>query len=379
MEQGFTKPTQLPDYIGSVDYLSLMDELYMDAGNPNPLYGEEMINNYRNNVDPELYPNVNWLDAVSKDMASNTRGDLTITGGSDILRYALVASYYGERGIFVRDESKDWDSSTRLNKYNIRSNVDINVTKTTVVGISIGGYLQEQNGMAVSGQDVWNHAFETPPFVHPIQYSEGRDVRVRERTNPWAEATQHGYQTTSSSKVESLFSVEQDLKFITPGLKFKGLFSFDRYSKSWVKRHRTPTYYNPATGRDEEGNLLLSVGTDGQEFLDTENKGEWGNKATYLKEISRTIVRLMGNMPSTPCFFITNATIRTAMSSLSAAWVSPDVLPIRMTIATLPNLTLDITAPKTSRKGTALVSSLCGCRLYALRGKIHGEIQRYFF
>ena len=126
-------------------------------------------------------------------------------------------------------------------------------------------------------------AFETPPFVHPIQYSEGRDVRVRERTNPWAEATQHGYQTTSSSKVESLFSVEQDLKFITPGLKFKGLFSFDRYSKSWVKRHRTPTYYNPATGRDEEGNLLLSVGTDGQEFLDTENKGEWGNKATYLE------------------------------------------------------------------------------------------------
>jgi len=66
-------------------------------------------------------------------------------------------------------------------------------------------------------------------------------------------------------------------------LKFKGLFSFDRYSKSWVKRHRTPTYYNPATGRDEEGNLLLSVGTDGQEFLDTENKGEWGNKATYLE------------------------------------------------------------------------------------------------
>lgn len=66
LEQGFTKPTQLPDYIGSVDYLSLMDELYMDAGNPNPLYGEEMINNYRNNVDPELYPNVNWLDAVSK-------------------------------------------------------------------------------------------------------------------------------------------------------------------------------------------------------------------------------------------------------------------------------------------------------------------------
>ncbi len=56
------------------------------------------------------------------------------------------------------------------------------MTKMTVVGISIGGYLQEQNGMAVSGQDVRNHAFETPPFVHPDPIFRGRDVRVRERT-----------------------------------------------------------------------------------------------------------------------------------------------------------------------------------------------------
>lgn len=284
LEQGFTQPTRLPAYIGSADYLTLLDELYQDAGNPNPIYGVGKIDNYRRQTDPELYPDVDWLDAVSKDMASNTRGDLTITGGSDILRYALVASYYGERGIFVRDESKDWDSSTRLNKYNIRSNVDINVTKTTLIGISIGGYLQEQNGMAVGSQDIWNYAFDTPPFYHPIQYSGGRNVRVTERHNPWAEATQHGYQTTSNSKVESLFSLEQDLKFLLPGLKIKGLFSFDRYSSSWVKRSRTPTYYNPATGRDPEtGELLLSVSSDGQEFLDTSEDAAWGNKATYLE------------------------------------------------------------------------------------------------
>lgn len=284
MEQGFTQPTQLPDYIGSADYLSLMDELYMDAGNPNPLYGEELINKYRSGEDWELYPDVNWLDAISKDMASNTRGDLTITGGSDILRYALVASYYGERGIFVTDESKSWDSGTRLNKYNVRSNVDINVTKTTLVSVSIGGYLQEQNGVVQNVQDIWNYAFDTPPFVHPTQYANGDNVRVQSRQNPWAEVTQHGYKTTSNSKVESLFSIEQDLKFITPGLKIKGLFSFDRYSSSWIKRSRTPTYYNPASGRDPEtGDLILAVGTDGQEFLSTESSGEWGNKATYLE------------------------------------------------------------------------------------------------
>lgn len=294
LEQGFTQPVKLPDYIGSADYLSLLDEVYMDAGNPNPIYGEELINKYRTGEDPELYPDVNWLDAISKDMASNTRGDITITGGSDILRYALVASYYGERGIFERDKSQSWDSSTRLNKYNVRSNVDINVTKTTTVSVSIGGYLQEQNDLVQNVQDIWNYAFDTPPFVHPIQYSDGRNVRVQQRQNPWAEVTQHGYKTTSKSKVESLFSVEQDLKFITEGLKIKGLFSFDRFSESWVKRSRTPTYYNPASGRDPQtGELILAVGTDGQEFLGTEAKGEWGNKATYF-EANLTYDRTFG-------------------------------------------------------------------------------------
>ena len=126
-EEGFTSPTNLPEYIGSAEYLGLMNELYLDAGNPNPLYSQEMIDNYQNGVDSELYPNVNWLDAIRKNTASNTRGDITVSGGSDILRYALVASYYGERGLLVADKTKDWNSSTRLNKYNIRSNVDINI------------------------------------------------------------------------------------------------------------------------------------------------------------------------------------------------------------------------------------------------------------
>lgn len=281
MEQSFTQPVQLPDYIGSYEYLSLMNELTTAAGNA-PLYSGEAMEGYRTGSDPDLYPNVNWLDAISKDYASNTRGDLTITGGSDILRYALVASYYGENGIFDKDPRKDW-GGLHLNKYNVRSNVDINVTKTTIVGISIGGYLQEIRGLAIGTDDIFNRAFETPPYVHPTQYSSGEDVRVEQRNNPWAEATQHGYSNSTSSKIESLFSVEQRLDFITKGLKAKALFSFDRYSRSYVNRSRTPIYYSPATSRDENGNLILGNPGNGQEFLDTSNGADWGNKATYFE------------------------------------------------------------------------------------------------
>lgn len=282
-EQGYTSPTKLPKYVGSVDYLNLMNELYLDAGNPNPIYSQELIDNYKNNTDPELYPDVDWLDAIRNDSGHNRRGDITVSGGTDIIRYAAVASYYGENGLLVTDDRNSWNSSIRLNKYNIRTNVDVNITKTTVLGISIGGYLQEMKSSASSETSVWQAAFETPPFVHPIQYSNNRNVRVQQRSNPWAMQTQHGYQTSTRSKIESTFTLEQDLKFVTPGLKVKGIFSFDRYAASYLTRSRTPTYYNPATGRDENGDLILSVGTDGQEFLDTSPSSDWGNKATYFE------------------------------------------------------------------------------------------------
>ncbi len=281
-EQSFTKPVKLPEYIGSADYLSLLNELKIDAGLP-PDYTNEVIDKYRNGTDLDLYPDVNWIDAITKDNASNQRVNISINGGSELLRYALVGSYYGERGIFESDNSHTWDSSTKLNKYNLRSNVDVNLTKTTIVRINIGGYLQETNGLTASSDDIFKGAFETPPFVHPAVYSSGEFPRVKQRTNPWTSVTQHGFATYSSSKIESLFSLEQDLKMILPGLKVKGVFSFDRYAKSGIVRSKSPDYYNPATSRKEDGSLDLTIGDYGQEFLGTEKKLEWGNKATYLE------------------------------------------------------------------------------------------------
>lgn len=281
-EQSFTQPVKLPNYIGSADYLSLLNELKSDAG-LKPDYTDDMINNFRNNTDPDLYPDMNWIDNVTKDFATNQRANLSINGGSDLLRYSLVASYYGEQGIFERDKSQSWNSGIGLNKYNIRSNVDINLTKTTIIRVNIGGYLQEQNGMAASSDDIFKSAFETSPFVHPAVYSSGEFPRVKMRSNPWVWATQHGFSTYSSSKIESLFSVEQDLKVILPGLKFKGIFSFDRFSKSGIKRSKSPNYYNPATVRNDDGTLNISIADYGQEFLNTEQLKEWGNKTTYLE------------------------------------------------------------------------------------------------
>lgn len=282
LDQGITKLGKLPEFIGSADYLSLLNEIARDENKPER-YTEEQILKYRTGEDPDLFPNVNWVDAITDDYGHNTRANLTVSGGSEILRYSLVGSFYNEKGIISRDKRQEWNSSSSLNRYNVRSNVDVDITKTTVFRVNIGGYLQDRRRAPESVDNLFSVAFDTPPFVHPQQYSSGEIPVVPQRANPWALATQRGYETFSDSKLESLFSIEQNLNFITEGLKTKAIFSFDRFQGNGVSRSKSPDYYNPAVGRNEDGSLNLVIYSYGQNFLNHSNSSDWGNKRTYLE------------------------------------------------------------------------------------------------
>lgn len=281
-ERGITSPVKTPSFVGSYEYLSVMNSIREERG-AEPLYSLERLAQYRDQSDPDLYPDVNWLKLITKDNAANLRTNVTVSGGSDILRYALVGSYFGENGIIDRDRKQEWDSSMKLKRYNMRSNVDVNLSPTTLFRLNLGGYLQDRVTPPQSIDNLFQEAFITPPYVHPAQYSSGEFPRTPNRQNPYVLATQTGYTRHSASKLESLFSLEQDLESVLPGLKAKAIFSFDRYSNNSVNRSKSPDYYNPATGRDEEGNLLLSIDSYGQEFLGYSTSSDWGDKSVYLE------------------------------------------------------------------------------------------------
>lgn len=281
-EQGFTQPVKLPDFLGAADYLEVLNSIAEESGQIKP-YSQGRIDNTRSGSDPDLYPDVNWLNAITKDQATNSRFNLSVSGGNDILRYSLVGSYYGEQGIIDRDASQQWDSSMKLRRYNIRSNVDLDVTPTTLFSVNIGGYLQDESRAPQSVDNLFSKAFETPPFVHPTKYSSGEFPVVPERHNPWVMATQTGFERYSSSKLESLFTIEQDLDFFTSGLKARVKFAFDRYSKNGVIRSKSPDYYNPAVGRNADGTLNLVIYQYGQDFLGYSTVSDWGDKSVYLE------------------------------------------------------------------------------------------------
>ena len=99
--------------------------------------------------------------------------------------------------------------------------------------------------------------------------------------------------------------MEQDLKFITPGLKFKGTFSFDKFSATSVTRSKNPYYYNPATARDAEGNIITDVQTTGQEFLGYEKGAKWGDQSIYLEGMF-SYNRIFGKVHDVNAMFLYN-------------------------------------------------------------------------
>lgn len=95
------------------------------------------------------------------------------------------------------------------------------------------------------------------------------------------------------------------MKFVTPGLKFKGTFSFDKFSATSVTRSKNPYYYNPATARDAEGNIITDVQTTGQEFLGYAKGAEWGDQSIYLEGMF-SYNRIFGKVHDVNAMFLYN-------------------------------------------------------------------------
>lgn len=282
MEHSITQPTQFPDFLNAPDYMTLLNKLADQGGAPLP-FTQQTIDRTRSGYDPDLYPDVNWIDAITKDYAYNTRVNLDVSGGSDYLRYSVVASYFKETGILEQDKSLDINNATNNQQFNLRTNIDMDLTKTTLLRVNIGGFLNRFKKQRCNTDEAFNEAFITLPFVHPTRYSDGAIPVVSNGHNPWATVTQQGYDFMTSSKIQTLFSLEQDLKMILPGLKIKGLFSFDRWNRSTRGRVSKRATVFPATGRDEHGNLIYTQGTVGDESMTAYNNGEYGNTRVYFE------------------------------------------------------------------------------------------------
>ncbi|MGM9739757.1 MAG: SusC/RagA family TonB-linked outer membrane protein, partial [Candidatus Cryptobacteroides sp.] len=280
-DYGLSNPTKLPEFVDAAKYMEVLNDAAILSG-VNPIYPQERIDKTRAHIDNDLYPDVNWLDLICTRNNPNFHVSADINGGSDRVRYSLIIAAMHENGMMPTDDATSYNSKLRMTRYNVRSNVDINLTPSTVLDVSIGGNLTDRTRGGITVNDLFAHALDTPPNAYPSVYSNGQFPKAANRYNPWVEATQTGYARIYTYTLQSVIGLTQDFgKIWEPlkGLKLKGLFSFDAYSYNYAGRTRTPPYFI-ATGRDEEGNLITSEISHGAEFLSFSQTSN-GNRTEY--------------------------------------------------------------------------------------------------
>lgn len=256
VETGFTQPTKMPKFAGSPEWAELYNEMKGYA-----VYSPEEIEKFRNGSDPDLYPNVNWMDELYKDMASNQRVNLNVSGGGDIARYFVSGSIYNEGSIFRNAGNQyGYNTSLHYNKYSFRANMDFNLTKSTVLNVNLANIYEKTQGPGVDKNEIWARAFDAAPGIYPKVYSDGTlstTSIANAGKNPWNLLAHSGYREQFWNSAQSLIGLTQDLgDLVTKGLTASVKFSWDATNGNTIIREKTPNQYF-AKGRDEEGNLIF--------------------------------------------------------------------------------------------------------------------------
>ena len=283
-EAGMVQPTKVPDMLDAVQFAELWN-----AAAGSEVYTPEVIQKYRDGSDPDLYPNVDWVDYLYKDLSFNERVNVNVTGGGSTAKYYISGGFYNENGLFARDNMKEYNTSVFYRKFNFRSNVEVQLHKYTKLNINLATTFERKNepGTAASnsgGTSIWNYAVKSAPNVFPAVYSNGLlpGPGTNNGENPYVLLTQTGYREKFYNTAQSLFSLTQDLgDWVTKGLTVTVKGSFDAKNYNHLARTKTPPQYM-ASGRDELGNLLLQqtvVGADNLTYAESHS----GYRSVYLE------------------------------------------------------------------------------------------------
>ena len=278
---GMTRFTQLPDFIDGPAYMQLYNEgLVMRDRNPS--YSDEIIEKHESGEDPDLYPNVNWYDTLFNDFGSNDRITLNISGGSEAATYYLSAGYYGETGLFKKDDVQSYNSELKLNRFNFTSNLNLNLTKDTKLNFGVNGYITDYNRPAYGVNQIFNLATSSAPHIIPPQYSNGLWPQLKGTLqSPYMALTQSGVTNQSNNTIRSNLRLTQELDMLLKGLSATAMFAYDVNNSSNMTRSRNlQTYY--ASGRDENGELITEISSPGSNELGF-NLTRYGDRRFYIE------------------------------------------------------------------------------------------------
>lgn len=265
-ERSMNQPFRMPKMLDAYGYANAMNEALALDGK-DYLYSKEQLDAYKNSTYPDYYPNVNWFDEVLRNTGYVNDVNATFRGGKGKTRYFVSLNYLGGQGLLKQDRSSATNYSTQLNydRANIRTNLDIEVTKSTMLKFNLSGRISGTNRPGKStSTNLFGNLFGTPANAFPVQYEDGQwgGSAVYTR-NPIADVNETGFATSNERTFYADLTLEQDLSALLEGLSVSGAVSFDNNVAYWDSKTKQYAYaYRTAEIDEINGELYNQTSTE---------------------------------------------------------------------------------------------------------------------
>lgn len=212
--------------LNSFDYATLYNEALTNVGQP-AIYNQAALDAYKNNSDPHLFPDNNYINSYLKSAAPMQRHVLSADGGNSTFRYFTLLSYMRQDGIFRPTETDDFNSNVKFQRINFRVNLDYDVNKN----LSVGLYTSARTGSLREPLDgsfsVLDNLYNLPPNAFPILNRDGSYGGTSVfQNNPLARLQARGFRRELARALLVNVNAKQKLNFIK-GLSANVLFSYD--------------------------------------------------------------------------------------------------------------------------------------------------------
>lgn len=252
---GLTQPTRLLEMADSYTYALCHNEMKAHDGKA-PSFDDYVLERFRLNDEPIMYPNVNWRNYLLNKTSIQTQHNLNISGGTDRVRYFISLGFLYQNGLFRQFEELDYKNNYTYNCYNYLANLDLDLTKSTVLKLGLGGIVGVTHEPKGAGFGNLSQPFCSPGVIdgklivmNPQKY-EG----VLMNNNVLKGFYDLGYKDKTANTMNMDLTLIQKLDVITKGLsaEVKGAYNTSySYSKS---RTRSQTIrYEPHYQSELEG------------------------------------------------------------------------------------------------------------------------------
>ncbi|MES2278123.1 MAG: TonB-dependent receptor [Bacteroidota bacterium] len=304
---GVQTPARLPSFVGSYDYAVLRNEAVLND-NPNAVvpYNQQQLDGYKNHTDPYLYPDVDYYKVFLKKFTPQSNINLNVSGGGKLARYFVSGSYTNQNGIYNFTQGDFFDASANYKRFNFRSNVDIDATKTTLISINMNAIGAVNNspygasGGSATGYggtgDIFSGLSRTAPNEMNLLNPDGtygassRPAKVQR--NILGDLQERGVTEQYDNTVEISLVANQKLDAILKGLTAKVNMSFNSYYTQYYNTFRgnsgdiASAYRRYSVdGTDASGNYIYTqrTGTYNPLISTSSAYGDGSNRNFYLE------------------------------------------------------------------------------------------------